>query len=173
DQTYRDDTFVIPNAVYTGTADALVEPSPLKLTAFEMRRTEKLPMGTSMWELDICFIPLPMSLGEEEGTFFPKMIIAIDVKSEEILLAEAIQEKTEEVQRIFLQRMLQRGVKPPRVILCMSRADKITVLLGAVARKVGVEITAVQKLPLIATFQAEMVLFFNEYIKNKENEHKS
>lgn len=170
DKTYHDDIFVIPSAVYTNAADQLVERFPLKLTAFEMRRTEKLTMGTSVWEIDICFVPLPMLLSEEERPFFPKMIIAIDAKSEEILLAEFIQEKTEEVQRVFLQLMLQRGVKPPRVILCINRADQVIALLGAVMKSVGVEMTSVQKLPLITAFQTEMFLFFNEYSKNREKE---
>lgn len=164
DGTYEDGRFTIPGQVFEGLLGLSLEEAPVEVTKFEMKRAERLPMGEAIWELDINFVPLSGIEQENERAIFPKMMMVIDAKSGEVILAEFIQQKkTEEIQRIFLQLLLKQMVKPPTIVLNFSRVNQVAAVLGSLMRELRIEAVPVQKLPLIAAAQEEMFHFFDHY----------
>ncbi|MBM6615466.1 hypothetical protein JTF06_11245 [Desemzia sp. RIT804] len=160
---FEDDVFVIPQAVLQGVTDQEYKKQEIKITDFEMRRANHLKIGSSIWELELNYVALPIQNEEAERPRFSVMLMVVDAKSTEIVLGELIGfDEIEQIQRLFLQALVSSNVKPPTVVVNIGRYQHISGILGDMLDILGIELTPVYKLPLISVIQKDMLDFFDE-----------
>lgn len=163
DGQYEDTMFVLPPNILQGLAAQKYTKKPVKVTDFELRRVDQLRIGSSIWELELNYIAVPIEGKEEERPRFSIMLMIIDAKSTEILLGELVEfEEIEKIQRLFIKVLLASDVKPPTVVVNVSRYHKIASIMGELLRKLDIELIPVYKLPMISAVQNDMIDFFDE-----------
>ena len=163
DGQYEDSMFVLPSDVLQGLAAQKYAKEPVKVTDFELRRVNQLRIGSSIWELELNYIAVPREGMDEERPRFSIMLMIIDAKSTEILLGELVEfEEIEKIQRLFIKALLANDVKPPTVVVNVSRYHRIASIMGELLRKLDIELVPVYKLPMISAVQNDMIEFFDE-----------
>ncbi|MFL2099783.1 DUF6930 domain-containing protein [Desemzia sp. FAM 23991] len=160
---YKDDLFSVPLTVLQGTAVQVYEKQEIKITDFEMRRAESLKIGSSIWELELNYVALPVENEATERPRFSVMLMVVDAKSTEIVLGELVEfDEIERIQRLFLKALVATNVKPPTIVVNIGRYKQISGIFGEMLSKLGIGLTPVYKLPLISVVQKDMVDFFDE-----------
>lgn len=160
---YKDGLFDIPQTVLKGIADQAYEKQAIKITDFEMRRAEPLKIGSSIWELELNYVSLPIENEETERPRFSVMLMVVDAKSTKVLIGELIEfDAVEQIQRLFLKALVSSNVKPPTVVVNIARYQHISGILSKMLDKLGIELMPIYKLPLISVVQKDMLDFFDE-----------
>lgn len=160
---YTDGLFAIPESVLNGLAEVMFEKQEIKITDFEVRRSEHLKVGSSIWELELNHVTVPLENEAIERPRFPVMLMVVDAKSTEVVIGEMIEfDEIEQIQRLFLKALLSRNVKPPTVVVNILRYQQIKGILGKLLDKLGIELMPIYKLPLISVVQKDMLDFFDE-----------
>lgn len=165
DETYIDSWFTIPQSILEGVAEPEYPLEPVQVTEFELRRAETLKIGSSIWELELNYIPIPVETSKYNRPRFIVMLMVADAKSAQVLASEFVEfEDTEKIQRLFLQTLLMYNVKPPTVVVNVSRFARISSVLGAFLYELGIELNPIYKLPLISSIQKDMLPFLNREV---------
>lgn len=160
---YEDDLYVIPQSVLQGAANQVYEKQGIKITDFEMRRAEPLKIGSSIWEMELNYVSLPIEDEEAERPRFSVMLMVVDAKSTEVVIGELIEfDDIEQIQRLFLKALVSSNVKPPTVVVNIGRYQHISGILGEMLDKLGIELMPIYKLPLISAIQKDLLDFFEE-----------
>ena len=160
---YEDGLFTIPQSVLQGIVGEVYEDHGIKITDFEMRRAESLKIGSSIWEMDLNYVSLPIENETAERPRFSVMLTIVDAKSTEMVLGELVGfDEIERIQRLFLKSLVTSNVKPPTIVVNVARYHLISAILVEILMKLGIELTPVYKLPLISVVQKDMVDFFDE-----------
>lgn len=163
DGQFEDTMYVLPPDILQGLAAQKYAKEPVKVTDFEIRRVDHQRIGSSIWELELNYIAIPIEGLDEERPRFSIMLMIIDAKSTDILLGELVEfDEIEKIQRLFIKVLLAYDVKPPTVVVNVSRYHRIASIMGELLRKLDIELVPVYKLPMISAVQNDMIEFFDE-----------
>lgn len=162
DGKYEEGWFSIPSSVLNGVSEQTFLKEPIQVTEFELRRVEGLKTGSSIWEMELNYVPLPMESLEEERPRFIVMLMMVDAKSAEVMANELVEfDDVENIQRIFLKTLIANNVKPPTIVVNVSRYQRISSIIGDITQKLSIELNPIYKLPLISAIQKDMIEFLD------------
>jgi aryl-alcohol dehydrogenase-like predicted oxidoreductase len=85
-----------------------------------------------------------------------------NINTIKVSLNENILEEIEKIQRLFIKVLLANDVKPPTVVVNVSRYHRISGILKELLKKLDIELIPVYKLPMISAVQNDMIEFFDE-----------
>lgn len=160
DESYTDEWFTIPQSILQGVAQKEYPLEAIRVTEFELRRTQTLRTGSSIWELELNYMPIPVESSKYQRPRFIVMLMMVDAKSAQVVTSELVDfDDVERIQRLFLQALITHDIKPPTVVVNVNRYQKITSILGELLKKLDIELNPIYKLPLISAIQKDMLEF--------------
>lgn len=160
DGSYEDGWFDIPTSTIKGVSEQSFPKEPIRVTEFELRRANNLKTGSSVWEMELNYVPLPVESPEYGRPRFIVMFMMVDAKDAQVVSNELVEfEKVEDIQRIFLKTLIAHNIKPPTVVVNVSRYSRILSIFGTLLNELGIELNPIYKLPLISAIQKDMIEF--------------
>ncbi|MGX7394338.1 DUF7309 domain-containing protein [Carnobacterium mobile] len=161
DGSYEDG--VLNLAKYIADGAAHVEEAPVLVTKFEMKRVASQKFGTSIWELDVGFIETPIIPSEGGRPYFPTLLLVVNSETGQIICSEFIKPgDTESLQRLLIQLILSENGRPATIVVDACRYAHIACDLGKLFSQLDIELTPIQKLPLISVIKEDMLEYLEQ-----------
>lgn len=159
DGSYTDGLFSLPKYILNGISQ-LKKTAPLLLTAFEMKRVSSQKIRSSIWEMDIDFLNTPVVPSDGQRAYYPLVLLIVDSEENTIICSEFFKPNdSEAIQRFFIQLILSENGKPSTIVVQASQHYRIARYLENLLINLEIELTPIQKLPMISVFKKKMLEF--------------
>lgn len=159
DGSYTDGLFVLPTAIVKGISQ-LKKIAPVLLTPFEMKRVSSQKMGSSIWEMDIDFINMPVVPSDGGRAYFPVVLLIVDSEENTIICSEFFKPgDSEAIQRFLIQLILSENRRPPTIVVHTKQHYRVARSLENLLINLEIELVPIQKLPMISVFKNKLTDF--------------
>lgn len=159
DGSYVDGLFILPTAIAKGVSQ-LKKTAPVLLTPFEMKRVSSQKMGSSIWELDIDFINMPVVSSDGKRSYFPVVLLIVDSEENTMICSEFFKPgDSESIQRFLIQLILSKSRRPPTIVVHKKQHYSVARYLENLLINLEIELVPIQKLPMISVFKNKIIEF--------------
>lgn len=126
----KKEAYTLPIDLITGAIQSKEGEQPVWLSPFEIKRVQSLPLGRSLWEMDMQYINTPITVPDQERKMYPKLFLLSDPARKVVLESEVLlQNQVEKLQRIIIQKMIGENVRPPQIAIEGIQAAKFVPLI--------------------------------------------
>ena len=157
EMSVKKEAYTLPIDLITGAIQSKEGEQPVWLSPFEIKRVQSLPLGRSLWEMDMQYINTPITVSDQERKMYPKLLLLSDPARKVVLESEVLlQNQVEKLQRIIIQKMIGENVRPPQIAIEGIQAAKFVPLIKNLLNEIDVDFLIVEELPYLTMVKEQL-----------------